>query len=138
MTTNDNEAIVASNEENWWWLAINGATCAASFLPLPETVVVSPTPQQLVGFKTREAQKAAQKKLLTAPMPEVCRYMREVLPAKRDRGEIKVIRPKKPQRPTDGPTMWMAGRDESAAEVAQDVADALDQLRSPAFSPEND
>jgi len=101
--------------ELWHWLAINGASCAASALPLPDTLRVIPTPEQLIGYRKREAQLAAQRLILTAPIEAVERYM-QTLPPKIAAGEIAYIRPQTPEPPTTGQTMWIASPDAKSAE----------------------
>ena len=51
--------------DEFWWLAINGASCAASEMPIPTTVKVIPTPEQLLGFRTQDEQLAAQRSVST-------------------------------------------------------------------------
>ena len=89
----------------WWWIAINGASCAACSAPAPESVVVAPVPEQLIGFKTRDEQLESQRFLLTAPISDVAKYM-EALPARIRRKEVYYMRPNNPQPPTEGPTIW--------------------------------
>ena len=61
--TNESEDLKLPNdlaeEKSYYWKAINGASCAASSVPMPMRLQVVPTPQQLVGFNTREEQLAA-------------------------------------------------------------------------------
>lgn len=97
-----------SNEDDrrWWWLAINGSSCAANAVAMPATVKVSPTPEQLLGFRTRKEQIAAQRLLLTAPIEEVQRYMTNTVPSKFQSGEVAYVRPRYPEPPTQGPTQW--------------------------------
>lgn len=38
------------NDETFFWLAVNGASVAASGIPMPLTVTVRPTPEQLSGI----------------------------------------------------------------------------------------
>jgi len=92
--------------DSWWWLAVNGASCAASSAPLPSNIIVSPTPEQLLGFRSRDDQIAAQKLLLNAPMEEVDRFM-EALAPKVKSGEVAYVRPEAPEPPTKGPTAWL-------------------------------
>ena len=65
---------------NWWWLAINGASCTASPVAMPPNLNVSPTPEQLMGFRTRQEQLSAQKLMLNAPISKVRRYMEKTIP----------------------------------------------------------
>lgn len=74
-------ATTTGNDEQFYWLAINGASVAASGIPMPVTVRVHPTPEQLIGFRTREAHLATQNLLLTAPISEVDKFMQNEMPA---------------------------------------------------------
>lgn len=94
------------SDEQFYWLAINGASVAASSIPLPVTVRVSPTPEQLIGFRSREEQVAAQQFFLNAPIKEVSRYMNEELLDKIKSGEVAYTKPDKPEPPTTGATLW--------------------------------
>jgi len=91
----------------WWWIAINGASCAASSLPLPATLEVFPTPEQLLGFGTREEQLSAQDLLLTAPISKVRRFLNRTIRERVKKGEVVVIQPSHPEPPTQGPTIWL-------------------------------
>lgn len=103
------------SNEVYYWLAINGASCSASgAVPLPRTLRVYPTPEQLIGYKTRDEQLTAQRFLLTAPIEHVEMYMAQ-LPHKIDRGEVVYVRPKHPQPPTCDPTMWMIDNSKTKA-----------------------
>lgn len=92
--------------ELYWWLAVNGASCAASHIPFPRTVKVHPTPEQLIGFRTREEHLKTQRFLLDAPIKDVDRFMKRTLPARIRRGEVVYIRPDNPEPPTHGSTIW--------------------------------
>lgn len=90
----------------WWWVAVNGASCAACFVQArAEDLEVAPIPEQLIGFRTREEQLEIQQFLLTAPMDDVGRYM-AALPAKIKSGEVAYVRPRNPEPPSNGPTSW--------------------------------
>lgn len=93
-------------QHRYYWIAVNGASAAASPLPLGDNPTVSPTPEQLIGFTTQQEQLAVQKKLLTAPIEEVTAYMTQTLRAKCAKGEIRYIRPANPEPPTEL-TMWL-------------------------------
>lgn len=95
-----------NGRELYWWLAVNGSSCAASGLPLPQTLKVHPTPEQLIGFRTREEHLKTQRFLLNAPIKDVDRFMKRTLPIRIRRGEVVYIRPDSPEPPTQGPTMW--------------------------------
>lgn len=92
--------------KRYWWLAINGASCAASFIDLPSTVKVSPIPEQLLGYHTQDEQLTAQQFLLNAPIDEVTEYM-QAMPDRIQRKEVVYIRPENPEEPTHGPTLWV-------------------------------
>jgi hypothetical protein len=95
--------------KNWWWLAVNGASCAACFMAMPATVTVIPMPEQLIGFESREEQLAAQEYVLTAPIDDVAEFMNTTILNKVESGEVAYIRPQSPEPQPDGPTMWMCG-----------------------------
>lgn len=99
-------AIASTSDDNFFWLAINGASVAASGVPMPMTVRVHPTPEQLIGFRTSEAQLATQTFLLTAPIAYVDKFMKEEMPRKLNSGEVVYIRPENPEPPTRGQTVW--------------------------------
>jgi hypothetical protein len=92
--------------KKWWWLAINGASVAACFVELTDPVVC-PTPEQLIGYPTRESQLHFQQFLLEAPMGEVKKYMKETVPALIRDGQLAYRKPRHPQAPTHESTMWM-------------------------------
>ncbi len=96
-------------DEEFYWLAINGASCAASSVPLRPTLQVHPTPEQLIGFRTRDEQLSVQQFLLSAPIDEVEKFMREEMPRKVHAGEVLYIRPANPEPPTRGTTLWDLG-----------------------------
>jgi hypothetical protein len=73
-------------------------------LPLREPLV-TPTPEQMLGFPTFEEAYEAQQVCLNEPMPKVQRFLLS-LSADVKSGRIRVIQPKHPQPPTSGPTMW--------------------------------
>lgn len=95
-----------SEEDEWWWLAVNGASCAACFVQARAAdLEVAPVPEQLIGFRTREEQLEIQQFLLTAPIEDVDRYLAS-LPPKIKAGEMGYVRPRNPEPPTHGPTNW--------------------------------
>jgi hypothetical protein len=97
---------IHSSPEDWWWLAVNGPSCAACGFPVQaERLKVQPVPEQMIGFRTREEQFAAQKFLITAPIKKVTEYMAS-LPSRIDAGEVAYIRPSNPEPPTRGATVW--------------------------------
>ncbi len=90
------------SKELLYWLAINGASCAMSSMPMPGTVTVTPRPKMLVGFLTHAEAKTAQHSMLTAPIAK-CRKLMDKWKKRHD-VVMKVF--KKPERPTHGPTIW--------------------------------
>jgi hypothetical protein len=98
----------------YWWLAINGASCAASPFPLPDHVVVRPTPERLLGYRTQKEQLDDQHRFLHHPLDSVRNYVRQTLPRKVRAGEIKQRLMKKPERPTRD-THWILGNEEGEA-----------------------
>ena len=113
------QAIPNQNEE-FYWLAINGASCAASGFPIPRSIRVRPTPEQLIGFQSRDEQLAVQRFLLTAPITEIDRFMREKMPRKIKSGEAVYIRPDNPEPPTKGATIWDCGPELQVMEADHD------------------
>jgi hypothetical protein len=101
-------AVVPESEVNelYYWLAINGPSVAASSIPMPRTVRVSPVPEQMIGFRSRDEQLAIQKFLLTAPMSQVEKFMKKEMPRKLKNGEVIGIKMKNPEPFTTGETMW--------------------------------
>lgn len=83
----------ADEQTMYWWLAINGASCATSSMALPTMVEVVPTPEQLIGFSSQAEQQAAQKMMLTASIAEIRRWGNKKVRS----GEVVYIRP--PKRP---------------------------------------
>jgi hypothetical protein len=96
----------------YFWLAINGASCASSAIPMPITVKVSPTPERLIGYTTREKQLKAQKFFLEAPIKDIAKYMRKTFPKEVSDGMVMSIIPKAPEPPTKGQTFWGYGKGE--------------------------
>jgi hypothetical protein len=90
----------------WWWIAINGPSCAASSVPLPISVVVSPIPEHLLGFRTREEQMTTLRFLLNARLADVETFMTVKIPTKIRSREIVYRRPHNPESFTHGPTRW--------------------------------
>jgi hypothetical protein len=66
--------------ELYYWIAINGPTTALSNFALPKTVKVSPTPQRLLGFKSRQKQLEVNNFLLNDTAEKIQIYFNEVLP----------------------------------------------------------
>ena len=99
----------AVSDEQFYWLAVNGSSCAASAVPMPPSVVVRPTPEQLIGFRSRSEQLATQRFLLTAPVDQIRMFMEEQMPAKIKNGEVVYLTPDNPEPPTAGATIWQCG-----------------------------
>lgn len=93
-------------KDGYYWIAINGASCAASLLtPLSVNVQCTPTPETMIGFPTREEAIATQRFCLTGPIAAVTKRLCDL--ERRDDVVIKVF--KHPEPPTYGPTMWIDG-----------------------------
>lgn len=93
---------------DYWWIAINGASAAASSLPMTCNLTVSPVPSELWGFGSHEDARQIQKFVLTAPIPEVERYVRG------ERGDLPppavILFTANPEPPTRGATLWEDAR----------------------------
>ena len=87
-----------------FWLAINGASVAASSFPF-EKVVVRPTPEMIVGYSTSAEQKEAHELLLKAPMIEVNSYMKSLQKLAKD-GVVAIETFSKPKPPSSS-TRWI-------------------------------
>jgi len=96
------------DEPVYWWLAINGASCAASSIPLPDYVVVRPTPERLLGYRTQAEQIDDQHRFLHHPKKTVRNYVRQLLPIRVKAGEVKQLVMEQPERPTSE-TIWTVG-----------------------------
>jgi hypothetical protein len=88
-----------------YWIAINGAGCALASMPM-RNPMVTPTPQQLIGFPTLEEAEEVQRICLKASLRKIRRLWEESLRSDVESGRIRVINPAHPQPPTSGPTMW--------------------------------
>ena len=92
-------------DSEWkYWIALNGSSCAICSLPLRHPHA-TPTPVQLIGFPTFEEAYDAQQICLHAPIGEVRRFQRALIPDISS-GRLRLIQPKHPQPPTQGPTLW--------------------------------
>src|SRR5262245_26196852 len=99
----------------WWWLALNGPSCAASALSfLAKGLEVSPVRQQLIGVPTQAEQRRLQEFLLNAPSDSDVTEIR----AKIDSGEWAHLVPLAPEQPHRGPTAWLGHPRESGEPVA--------------------
>jgi hypothetical protein len=70
---------MSTADKKYFWIALNGSSCAASPTALSARVQVVPRPQNLIGFPTRHEQLAAQKICIESPIPEVRRFMKGLL-----------------------------------------------------------
>ena len=91
--------------KTYYWIAINGASCAYSPCALPMSLHVSPIPELLLGFDSlAEAQKQCAY-LITASIEQVYARVAE-LADRANRGEIRCIKPSNPEPQTGTPTIW--------------------------------
>jgi hypothetical protein len=91
-------------ENDRYWIALNGPSCAMFSVPL-NSPVVSPIPEHLIGFPTMEEARQAQQICLNEPIDKVAQFFASLRPAIK-RGSIRVIKPEKPEPPTRGTTVW--------------------------------
>jgi hypothetical protein len=87
-----------------YWIAINGTSCAMSPLPM-RNPLLTPTPEQMLGFPTHEEAARAQRICLQAPMDEVQRFLESLRPDV-ESGRIRVIQPEHPQPPIASQSIW--------------------------------
>jgi len=92
-------------DKSYWWIAINGPSCARSNFPMRKPLV-TPTPEQLIGFPTAEEAEQAQHTCLTAPIREVKKHMKNWITGVA-LGRLAYIRPSNPEPFTKGATMWL-------------------------------
>jgi hypothetical protein len=111
-----------TNTELYWWLAVNGASCAASNCALPISAEVIPTPEQMIGFQTQAEQQRTQRLFLNAPLHKVKAFFKTTLPKRVKRGEVMVVYPPHPQTPTTGPTLWIYSVDEVKPDITVTIA----------------
>ncbi len=116
VTFSDNDP--HSDDDVFFWLAINQSSAAACPMAMPLNIQVSPTPETLLGFRTRKEQMDVQKLLLTAPIEQVRRFMQDSLPKMVQSGEVVCIKPEKPQKPSDQ-TIWSLGLSKNQKELRQ-------------------
>jgi hypothetical protein len=99
----------------YWWLAINEGSCAASPIALPDNVVVRPTPESMLGYRTQAEQLEDQNRFLHDPLDSVRNYVRQLLPIKVKASEILQRFMERPEPPTTK-TLWIVGNDQDEAE----------------------
>jgi hypothetical protein len=88
----------------YYWIAINGASCARTSFPM-HNPMTCPTAEQLLGFPTEKESRQAQEICLSAPINLVRAYLESLAPDVAS-GRIKVIQPPNPEPPTRGITLW--------------------------------
>ncbi len=88
--------------ESFFWIAINGPSCALNARPLHWPIQLLPTPQFLIGFPTLAEAKEHQRSCLNDPASVV----REKMESIADRDDIAFVATKDPDPPTTGPTFW--------------------------------
>lgn len=88
------------------WVALNGGSVAVSPFALPGTLSVSPTPQFLLGFATRNEAIELQKFILSAPIEAVHKRTEELL----NDSKVALIVPDNPEAPIKGATIWDVSR----------------------------
>lgn len=89
-----------------YWIAINGASCACSSMPWVHPLT-KPVAQQLLGFRTLQEAREAQRICLQEPHESVERFFRALLMFDIPSGKVAVIKPPSPEPPTRGPTIWI-------------------------------
>ena len=104
-----------------YWIAINSSSCALCSFPL-RNPMLTPTPEQLLGFPTLEEAERAQRICIQAPMHEVRRFLKSLAPDVHS-GRIRVIQPTHPQ-PPGAPCAWT-----ESAEAHQVVQEAFIKTR---------
>ena len=109
----------ASPLDGYYWIAINGASCAASLIaPLSIEVLCKPTPDNLIGFPTREEASDMQHFCLTGPIQEVHKRLMKL----KEREDIVIKVFKNPEPPTHGPTLWIDGPETVTVETTAEKA----------------
>ena len=91
---------------NSWWIAVNRSSVAACPFATINTPTVSPTPEQLIGFRTQSEQLEAQKLMLNATIEDVNRYVAGELSEAVRAGRVSYHRPRNPELPGEQ-TAWM-------------------------------
>jgi len=92
------------NPQQWYWLAINGSSCAAWEVPC-DRVRVTPTPEILIGVSTRIEQLRLQAVCLNSPIEDVRRELQQVAALASVRQSV-FRRPSNPGPQTSGLTAW--------------------------------
>jgi hypothetical protein len=104
MNSNQTQVGAQTPSNLYYWIAINGPSCARAGFPMrsPST---HPVAQQLLGFPSEQESREAQEICLSAPMKLVRAYLKSLAPDVAS-GRIKVIQPAHPEPPTRGQTVW--------------------------------
>ena len=95
-------------KERFYWLALNGPSVAATMTPLSKDLMVSPVPEQLLGFSSYQEAKETQQFLLTAPPHKLPKFMKALILRIRS-GEVQYIRPRNPEPWDKCGTIWQDG-----------------------------
>lgn len=75
---------IHSSDEDWWWLAVNGPSCAACGFPAQlERLKVRPVSEQMIGFRTREEQVEQRGAIISAILSGSQQEDRETIEEKR-------------------------------------------------------
>ena len=88
-----------SDTDERYWIALNGSSCAMTSMPMRHPLL-TPTPQQMLGFPTFEEAKQAQRICL-----EAVEFLKSLAPDVKS-GRVRVIQPKHPQPPTAEQSIW--------------------------------
>lgn len=101
-------------DQEYFWLAVNGASCAACDFP-SATIAAKPIPEFFIGYFTRKEQLEKQDFILKAPLNQVRKYI-ESLPSKAKKGKLKIIKNKNPGKP-EALTKWVLKGDPSILDL---------------------
>jgi hypothetical protein len=88
-----------------WWLALNGSTVSPSAMPFVNPIV-TPTPEQLVGFPSQSEQLEVLQYLRTASATDKSRYICERMPKEVQAGRLVYKRLLESQPPSREGTNW--------------------------------
>jgi hypothetical protein len=91
-----------------WWLAFNGTTVSPSLMPFVNPVV-TPTPEQLLGFPSQSEQLEVLQYLRTASAADKNRYICERMPKEVQAGRLVYKRLFETQLPSREGTNWTEG-----------------------------
>ncbi len=88
--------------ESFFWIAINGSSCAINAVPLHWPIRLLPTPEFLIGFPTLAEAKEHQRSCLNDPVSVVRKNAQALV----SRDDIAFVALKDSQPQTEGPTFW--------------------------------